>query len=254
MRREPCRLESILLNASADSRGLCMAEMMVSMTAGFIMLGAVLQTFEYYDTRFVSQQNTIAENQDFRLGLEVVEQELRLAGTGLSATGPAIVRATENEIEFFANLNGYRTIVTLPAAAGDTLLSVADGSGWGKGKTVMVCWVERCETFSLSQDGHHHSLVSDRSLTQPIPVGASVTIVNRVRYYNKRDERGICRILRMVDGGASVLIGDGAYARFSYWDADGHPAGGTGRIKRIVMKLFDRHGRRVLSREIGVRL
>ncbi len=229
-------------------------ELMVAMTAGLIMLGAVMQTLQFFRQQFVAQQKTIAHNQDFRLGLEVMEMELRLASTGVPMAGSAISRADAEEVEFFANLNASRTVVTAPVTSGQEVVAVDDGSGWGKGKTVVVCWAEQCDTFSLAQEGHRHSLVANGPIIQSIPAGASVALINRVRYYNKTDERGISRILRMVDGGASVLIGDGAHARFSYWDSEGRAVNDPNRITRVVMELLDMQGRRVLSREVGVRL
>ncbi|HET7438483.1 MAG TPA: hypothetical protein VFJ56_03225, partial [Nitrospira sp.] len=60
--------------------GTSLLELMGAMAAGLVVLGATLQSLLYFQQAFVRQQYRITQQQDLRLGLEVLEQELRLAG------------------------------------------------------------------------------------------------------------------------------------------------------------------------------
>jgi len=227
--------------------GTSLIELMFAMAAGLVVLGATLQALSYFQQQFMRQQREVAQQQDLRLGLEVLEQELRLAGSG-SLTTVAL-----DSVGFSANLHGLSTTVTAAATIGQTALSVEDGRGWEDRKTIVACWAERCETLALARDGQRHLLTMTQPLTRAIPSGAAVSILNHVRYYSRRDDQGVLRLLRQVDGGASVLVRDIREARFSYWDEMGQAVTQPAFVKRVVVEvmLSDRGIRAV--REISLR-
>jgi hypothetical protein len=202
------------------------------MAAGFVILSATLQALSYFQHRFIEQQHEVAHQQDLRLGLEVVEQELRLVGSG------SLTIASSDTVEFSANLQGLSTTVTAPSQIGQTALSVEDGRGWENRKTIVACWAEHCETLALARDGQRRVLTVTQPLTRVIPTGAFVSLLNHVRYYSRRDERGVLRLLRQVDGGASVLIGDIREARFSYWDENGQAVTQPAFVKLIIVDVM----------------
>jgi len=224
-----------------------LAELMFAMAAGLIVLGATLQALSYFQHRFIRQQHEIAQQQDLRLGLEVLEQELRLAGSG------SLTIVASDAVEFSANLQGLTTTVTAGASIGQTALSVEDGRGWDDKKTIVACWAERCETLTLARDGQRYQLTVTKPLTSAIPAGAFVSLLNRVRYYSRRDDQGVLRLLRQVDGGASVLVRDIREARFSYWDENGQAVTQPALVKLVVVEVMmsDRGIRAV--REISLR-
>ena len=117
------------------------------MAAGLVVFGATLQALSYFQQQFMRQQREVAQQQDLRLGLEVLEQELRLAGSD------SLTTTASDSVEFSANLQGLSTTVTATAAIGQTALAVEDGRGWDDRKTIVVCWAERCETLTLARDG-----------------------------------------------------------------------------------------------------
>ena len=164
--------------------GTSLTELMFAMAAGLVVLGATLQTLSYFQQQFMRQQREVAQQQDLRLGLEVLEQELRLAGSS------SLTTTASDSVGFLANLQGLSTTITAAAAIGHTTLSVEDGRGWEGQKTIVACWVERCETLALARDGQRHLLTVTQPLTMAIPSGASVSILNRVRYYSRRDDQG----------------------------------------------------------------
>jgi Tfp pilus assembly protein PilV len=227
--------------------GTSLIELMFAMAAGLLVLGATLQALSYFQQQFMRQQREAAQQQDLRLGLEVLEQELRLAASD------SLTTAATDSVAFSANLQGLSTTVTATAAIGQMVLSVEDGRGWDDRKTIVACWAERCETLALARDGQRHLLTVTQALTGAIPSGASVSLLNSVRYYSRRDDQGVLRLLRQVDGGASVLIGDIREARFSYWDEMGQAATQPALVKLVVVevKMSDQGIRAI--REISLR-
>ncbi|NWF72609.1 MAG: hypothetical protein HXY51_06120 [Nitrospirae bacterium] len=224
-----------------------MTELMFAMAAGMIVLGATLHSLSYFQQQFMRQQYESAQQQDLRLGLEVLEQELKLARSG------SLTTAASDAVEFSANLQGLSTTVTAGASIGQTALSVEDGRGWDDRKTIVACWIERCETLTLARDGQRYQLTVTQPLTGAIPTGAFVFLLNRVRYYSRRDDQGVLRLLRQVDGGASVLVRDIREARFSYWDEYGQAVTQPALVRLVVVEVMlpDRGIRAV--REISLR-
>lgn len=215
--------------------GTSLIELMCAMAAGLVVFGATLQTLSSFQQRLVTQQRGVAQQQDLRLGLELLEQELRLAEVG------SITTAAVGALEFSANLHGLSTTMTAPAALGQTTLSVEDGRGWDQHKTIVACWGEFCEWLTLARDGQRSLLTVVQPLTRSIPAGAYVSLRNRVQYYSRRDDRPVLRLLRQVDGGASVLVEDIQEARFTYWDEEGRSTTMRDRIKRVVVEVAMPH-------------
>ncbi len=227
--------------------GTSLIELMFAMAAGLVVLGATLQALSYLQQQFMRQQREAAQQQDLRLGLEVLEQELRLAGSD------SLTLTATDSVAFSANLHGLSTRVTATAAIGHTVLPVEDGRGWDDRKTIVACWVERCETLALARDGQRYLLTIRQPLTVAIPSGASVSLLNHVRYYSRRDDQGVLRLLRQVDGGASVLVGDIREARFSYWDEMGQAVTEPALVKLVVVEVtMSNRGVRAV-REISLR-
>jgi Tfp pilus assembly protein PilV len=227
--------------------GTSLIELMFAMAAGLVVLGATLQALSYFQQQFMRQQREAAQQQDLRLGLEVLGQELQLAGSG------SLTTTATDSVAFSANLHGLSTTVTATAAIGHTVLPVEDGRGWDDRKTIVACWAERCETLTLARDGQRYLLTIRQPLTVAIPSGASVSLLNHVRYYSRRDDQGVLRLLRQVDGGASVLVGDIREARFSYWNEMGQAVTEPALVKLVVVevRMSDRGIRAV--REISLR-
>ena len=215
-----------------EETGTSLIEMLFAMAAGLVVFGATLQALSFFQQQFMKQQREVAQQQDLRLGLEVLEQELRLAGPA------SLITVASDSVEFSANLQGFSTTVTATVAVGQTAVSVEDGRGWGDRKTIVACWAERCETLALARDGQRHLLTIRQPLTRAIPSGAFVSLLNHVHYYSRRDGQGVLRLLRQVDGGASVLVGDIREVRFSYWDENGQVSTQPPLVRLIVVEVM----------------
>jgi hypothetical protein len=220
---------------------------MVAMTAGLIVLASVLQTFTVIHAQATRQQRTLARQQDLRLGLEVFEQEVRLA------TPASIVKAAPDELVFLANVNALATNTTAEVPAGQTLLPVQDDSGWSEGKTVMVCGSVVCESHRLARNGQRGLLTLAEPVGMALPGGVSVEIVNRVSYYTRRDDAGGLKLMRMVDGGASTIIGDLRSARFVYQDGSGRQTAVPASVRRVSAMLISGHSAISFVRDVSLR-
>ncbi|MBI3356644.1 MAG: hypothetical protein HY038_07745 [Nitrospirae bacterium] len=231
----------------SDMRGVCLTELMVSLATGAIVLAVTLDTVNVVQTRAAQQHRALAQQQDLRLGLEVFEQEARLAVTD------SIVTATPDEFLFLANVGAQRTVTTAAVGPGQSVLAVQDGSGWGEGKTVVLCGQQACEAHRLSRAGQRYQLALAEPVGLSLPSGASVEVRNRVVYYTKRAEKRTLRLMRMVDGGANVLIGELKDVRFSYRDERGGLTHLPSQVKRVVVEIESSHSAHRIVREVSLR-
>jgi type II secretory pathway component PulJ len=229
-----------------NDRGVCLAEFMVSLTAGAIVLAASLQTFTMLHAQTIQQQRRLAQQQEMRVGLEVFEQEVRLAATD------SIVTATDRELRFLANINDQRTTLSNAIVPGQLVVPVLDGSGWAKGKSVRMCSGQICESHKLLRDGQRLQLTLTEPVGAAFPAGASMEVINQVRYYTRLDDQQVVSLMRMVDGGANVLVGGLGDVRLSYWDEEGRPTV-TAAIKRVVIEMTSRSWPKKSVREVSLR-
>lgn len=231
----------------SDQRGVCLTELMISLTAGVIVLATALNALNVAQAHVSKHQNDLRHQQDLRLGLEVFEQEVRLA------VADSIGSAAPDEFQFHANISAHQTVTTGAVVPGQSIIAVQDGSGWGAGKTVIICGQQTCETHQLSRSGQRYQLTLTEPVALSFPAGASVEVNNRVVYYTKRDENGTVKLMRMVDGGANILIGDLEDLHFSYWDEHGHVTQQPLLVKRVALEIESNHSLHRMMREVTLR-
>lgn len=232
----------------ADTAGMCLTEILVGLTAGAIVLAATLDMVVVVKTRAERQFRVGAEQQDVRLALEVFEQEVRQTTPGW------IISATAQEIVFHANVNGLETVTTSAVLSGQTTVSVLDGGGWGEGKLVSLCGPQQCERHRLARTGTQNELILAEPITGSMPAGSSVEVINLVRYYTRRDEEeGGVKLMRMVDGGASTLVGPLQDMRVAYWDEHGRTTSSLRDIKRITIHLQTTETAAAVVRDVALR-
>lgn len=105
----------------------------------------------------------------------------------------------------------------------------------------------------LSRAGQRYQLALAEPVGLAFPAGASVEVRNRVIYYTKRDEKGAMKLMRMVDGGANVLIGELGNARFSYRDERGRTTSLPSQVKRVVVEIEPSFSAHKVVREVSLR-
>lgn len=230
-----------------------MAEVMIALAAGSVVMMATLQSLDHFERRLSKQHVMVAQAQDLRIGLKVLEDELRAIGKGPSSSETPLYGTGRQDIEFAANLDGLVTTLTDPVSPVQQDLPVVNGTGWSKGKQVLVCDRERCAEGQLARDGRKALLSVTAPLGREFLAGSEVRIVNRVRYYLKTDRNGTVRLMRDVDGGANPLIGDIARFQFSYLDRDGAPTADPSRVTRVRVEAAVGEGQAAVVRDIGLR-
>jgi len=106
----------------------------------------------------------------------------------------------------------------------------------------------------VSHIGSHER--NQLTLLEPIeatfPAGTAVEVRNRVVYYAKRDENGTTQLMRMVDGGASVMIGRLLDFRLSYWDDRGKRTSTIPHVKRVVIEIHSEQPRGAMLRDVTI--
>lgn len=236
-----------------DSSGLCLAEMMIAMTAGAVILAATLESVHHFQRRLEDQQSILLLQQDLRLGMRVMEAELRLAGSGGPPSGAPLLRAAPQAFEFLANLEGYATALTQAASHHQRELFVADGTDWPKGKRVWVCGEQGCLENRLARNGLEGVLVLTDPLGRAFPAGSAVFVSNQVRYYLGKDQTGRASLMRQVDGGANALVGGVTWLQVVYLDGRGFRTEDPALVARIHLELKIEGHRRALTYEVGLR-
>jgi hypothetical protein len=149
-------------------------------------------------------------------------------------------------------LSGLVTTLATAAKAGELTLAVRAGSGWPKGKRVLVCEQTRCEDARLSRDGRTAQLGLATPLKGTFPAGSIVYVSNTVRYYLRPDGRGFFQVMRQVDGGVSSLIGNVSRFRLSYLAADGRPTTEARRVSRIAVDLTVGRDNEAVTSLVGI--
>jgi hypothetical protein len=241
------------MNHVKSCDGIGLIELMIAMAAGFVVLMTMIQALTYFQKRLVTQQDTMARHQDQRIGIQVMQEELRLAGPGASGSAPALLSANRQEIAFFANLSGE--VTTLAGAVNSTQqeLHVLDGAGWPRGKRILVCAKERCAESRLAQEGQRMVLSLSSALGESFPTGSEVFISNHVRYYLAKNQNGTVSLMRQVDGGANAIIGEIAAFSLSYVDRKGQITTDPSAVVRVRAELVVGQDRHPIISEVALR-
>ncbi len=183
------------------SAGVSLIELLIAMAISSVAISASIHVFSAFGHRFTSQHAIMVTNQDLRLGLDVLCSEVRLAGGGLLGGDSPFLKAKSDEVEFFANLSGASTTLTQVTEIGRQDLPVEEGAGWPKGKQLLVCTAVHCAWNQLAADGRKQTLTLATPTAEQFPMRSAVFLLNRVRYYVKRQDDGVMRVMRDVDGG-----------------------------------------------------
>jgi len=240
--------------------GFSLLETMIAATLGALVLAGALDMFVSHHQHYRKQQTKAELQQDIRGGVHLLASELRLAGTGTLRGHPPLTVMTGEEIAFEANVNDVRGVLVKGVVAGQSWLQVSARSGWMKSKRVMVCGPSGCEVHVLARDSSAGQLSLSGPLERDYPIGSPVEVVNRIRYYLCRRDPENVKLMREVDAGANPLVEHVEGVFFSYFTADGRPAGREEEIKLIRLHLEtsrpDGRGgriRRTHIQELGVR-
>lgn len=234
--------------------GASLLEVLIAVTISGFLFSAVCETLARFGERFRSQHSEAGLHQESRIGLDVLGNELRLAGTGGMPGEPAFSMIGSNEIRFRANLSGFQTVVKQAALSGQQDLVVENGAGWPEGKQVILCSREQCVSNRLARNGRSDSLALTSPLATALPAGSAVFVSNRVHYYVGRDETGRPRVMRDVDGGAGTLISGIEEFRLDYFTKSGLRTNDPALVARVRMTARLQAFPGADVQEVGIRL
>jgi hypothetical protein len=240
--------------------GYSVLEAMIAAALGALVIGAALDVFATHHRQFRAQRNTAEQQQALRGGVHLLASELRLAGAGGSEEQPPVLTMGPDEVSFRANVNDVRGTLVAPAAAGQDRVQVSPGTGWAKGKTVLVCGPSGCEEHLLERDGSSGRLILSGLLAKDFPKGSRVEVLNLVRYYASRSDPKNTKLMREIDHGANPLIEHVEAFSLTYFNEHGRPTGRTEEIRLIRINIqttsSDAHGGRInrsYQQDMGVR-
>jgi hypothetical protein len=236
-----------------NSRGICLVEVIIAMGAGLVVFMATLQSLDHFERRLSRQHVAVARAQDLRIGLRVLEDDVRAAGAASLPSDPPLTIAGRQEVEFEANLGGLVTTLSTPVVATQQELPVTDGAGWPRGKRLLVCDRQGCAEGRLARDGQKARLSLVEPLGRDMAAGSLAHVINRVRYYVKTERDGTARVMRSVDGGTNPLIGEITRFQLFYLDRDGAPTTDPSRVARLRVEAAVGEEPVPVVQEIGLR-
>ncbi|MDR4478383.1 MAG: prepilin-type N-terminal cleavage/methylation domain-containing protein [Nitrospira sp.] len=236
------------------SSGVSLIELLIAMAISGVAISASMHLFSRVGVRLTTQHATMIANQDLRIGLDVLCSELRLAGAGLLGGDSPFLKAEADEIEFFANLSGVSTTLTQATEVGRQDLPVEEGAGWPKGKHLLVCTAMHCAWNQLAADGRKQTLTLATPMAVQLPMRSAVFLLNRVRYYVKRQDDGTMRLMRDVDGGASTLVSDVGRFELQYLNNNGTMTTDAREVVRVRVTIQVGRQGSMLRRDVAIRM
>ena len=233
--------------------GMSLIELLIALTISSVAISAAIRMFSEYGLRFTTQRSTMVSNQELRIALDVFASEIRLAGAGLLGGDSPFLMAEREEVQFFANLSGSVTTLTQAAVIGQQELAVEAGTGWPKGKLVLLCTAVHCVWNRLAADGRKQQLPLATPTAEQLPQHSAIFLLNRVRYYLKQQEDGRQRLMRDVDGGASTLLADMERFQLQYLNREGRMTNDIREVVRIRVTIEMGQKNGALMRDIAIR-
>ena len=233
--------------------GASLLEVLIAVAISGFLFSAACETLARFGERFRTQHSEAGLHQESRIGLDVLGNELRLAGTGGMPGQPSFSKIGHDEIWFRANLGGFQTVLKEAALPGQQDLIVEDGEGWPEGKQVILCSSEQCMSNRLARNGRSAALTLATPVESVFPKGSALFVSNQVHYYVGRDAAGRPRVMRDVDGGAGTLISGIDVFRMDYFTKTGVPTNDPALVARVRVTARLRASGGAAVQEVGIR-
>lgn len=227
-------------NRLLGQEGFSLVELLIAMTLTLILLANGFQLLATQHRQYIIQDGIAEAQQNLRTGIDMMANEIRLAGHGVPANAPKILTMEKEEIEFFANLNAGTTWLAERVQPGQTTISVGSGQDFHAGKRIYLCDAASCEQHTLAQDGTSHSLIlkEPAERVQPFGIGSRVNVVNQVRYYLNSKDPTNRKLMREVDHGAVPLAEQVVGVTFDYLDRNGSVTTVPSDVRRVQIQFI----------------
>jgi len=223
-----------------DKTGASLVELMIAIVV-FSMVAAFGMKFLICQNQWgVLQEDTAEAQQQVRTALDFMVRELGLLGFGLREGDATILKAEEQEILFFANLDAAAARLSQMAEPSQRQLYIYYENAsdkFKKGKVVSICSLDRCERHTLVNDGGNDSLELGEGLTSPFPPNSTIQIINQVRYALNPADATHFKLLRTVDGGSNTVSDGLDSMELIYLDREGRAGAALPDIRRVQIHL-----------------
>ena len=237
-----------------NSRGVSLIELMVAMSIFSLVAMYGMRFLILQHQWFVLQEDTAEAQQQARVALDLLSKELGLLGFGLPEKEKSLLKATEREIQFLANLDSAIAVLDQDATPVQSRLAVIYvNNKWkfDKNRRVSICSPKRCEWHFLAKDGGMASLELTEGLSESFPRGSIIHIIRHVRYILKVVDPLRFNLNRAVDQGSPQPVAEGlASMQLDYLDREGRKAASLSDIRRVKIALaarLPRHPEKVRS-------
>jgi len=182
----------------ADTRGFTLVEILIAISTFVIVVLAIYSSFEASRATYGAGVQRADIQQSARIAMELMEEDLRLAGYGFpTGAGNAITAATPTAISFIGDLWNASTIIfNIDVSPGDTTLNVEDASGIQAGDTIFLInggkW-EQVTVQSVNTGVNPHTITTTAGTADAYPWGTHVGRPLTVSYcwYDNPDADGI---------------------------------------------------------------
>ena len=229
-----------ILRPIQDERGTSLVELMVASLVFSLVAASGMRFLVLQQQWAVRQEDTAEAQQQARAALDFMSRELALLGFGVPEDEAGLLKATEQEVQFLANIDASIARFDQDATAGETRLTVVyinKKEKFEKGKTVSICGPDSCEWHSLAKDGGSETLEINEGLSKAFPAGSSIQVVKQMQYSLKPADAARFNLNRSVDGGANPVAEGLTSMSLEYLDGKGSAAAALADIRRFRIRL-----------------
>lgn len=225
----------------AEARGLTLVEILIASSIFLVLLFGIYSVFESSRTTVAAGEGKADIQQNARVAMELMGQDLRLVGYGFPTGAGAVTAATPTSMTFWADLTNASTILLNPVNPGDTTLTVQNASGIQRGDIIYLINGGQSEQVTVaSVIPGTTSVTASSGATAAYPAGAQVTRPKLITYslnagtISKDDGEG---------GGLHPLAYDVQALQFRYFDGNdveivpGNLAADLANIRRISIAI-----------------
>ena len=163
-----------------DDRGFTLAELLVAMALMGIVMLATAALYVNSNALFMTETNRAEAQQGGRVTL-LIQEDLRMIGTGVPATQAKITAATATSITFVGDTRGASSLLTAAVVAGNTTFSVSDTTGIKSGDSVNLINGATWQNFTVTAVTATTITVGTPS-TGAYPIGAQVGAPRTITY------------------------------------------------------------------------
>lgn len=192
------------------NKGYSLLELLIAMAITLLATLTITKFFISEHHVYAVQEAQAEMNQTLRGALNMLTQELILAGYGLPAGIKGITKFKQDEIEFRTNLRNIVSFLSTNALPGENILYVKDGRGrlFEKDDVVIICKAinnSECEEHTLLEDGDNSSITLKTPVGTTFPSGSRIDLINTISY---RYNRGKGELQRKIDRGVWEAVAE----------------------------------------------